>query len=191
MTATKRGFLRAGGVLALVASVFLALMGFVLVGATATIDEDFIIDTYKTEDGFAYVEEAEGGYHIEYFEDDDDLLPTIVKDDEIQLIAKLSKVVLAVMSVFIIGLAVAQFIFAILILSKLSKEKSSKKQIITLLVLSILTGSMLTAAFMIVALCLKDKKPTLQNINEIAAGNTTETTAAQTEVIEENKDEQN
>lgn len=186
MTATKKGFLRAGGVLAVIASVFLALMGFILVGATAIIDEDFIIDTYKTEDGFAYVEEAEGGYHIEYLEDEDDLLPKTVKDDEIQLIAKVSKIVLAVMAVFIGGLAIAQLIFAILILSKLSKEQSSKKLIITLLVLSILTGSMLTAAFMIVALCLKDKKPTLQNINEIAA----EQPSVEQNNTEENKDGQ-
>ena len=175
MTSTKKGFLRAGGILALIASIFMALMGLIFVGAAAVVSEDFIIEMYETEVGFTKIEEADGGYYIEYFEDDDDLRPTIVKDDEIQLIAKVSKTILAVMAVFIVGLAIAQFIFAILILSKLSKDKSSKKQIITLLVLSILTCTMLTAAFMIVALCLKDKKqPTLENINEIAAQNQVE-----------------
>ena len=66
------------------------------------------------------------------------------------------------------------------------KNISSKKHIITLLVFSILSNSTLTMAFMIVALCIKDKKVTLENINEIASQNGEQLTIEQLENTEQN-----
>ena len=169
MNVNKRGFLKAGSVLAIISAVFMLMTGGVLMSSVALVNEDFILDTYTEEIGYTRYIDADGSYYIEYFEDEDDLQPQRVEDDEIRLIAKITKVVLIVLSVVTIGLAVAQFVFAILISKNLKKDKSSKKQIITMLVLSILTSTTITAAFMIVALCLKDKpKATLENINEIA-----------------------
>lgn len=176
MTKTKKGFLKAGSIISIIAAVLSALMSFIFIAAANMIDEKFILETYETEIGYTYVEESDGGYYIEYYEDEDDLHATTVTDDEIQLIVTASKTILIVLTVFVLGLSVAEFVIAILILNKLSKNESKKGLIITLLVLSILSGTMLTTAFMIVALCLKDKpKATLENINEIAIEQTVET----------------
>ena len=173
MTTTKKGFLKAGSIIAIISAVLSALLSFVFIFSATMIDEKFILETYETELGYTYVEEADGSYYIEYYEDEDDVMygqKVKVTEDEIELIATISKALLIALSVFVVGLSAAQFIFAILILNKMGKDKSSKAQIITLLVLSIITGTMLTTAFMIVALCLKDKpKATLENVTEIAA----------------------
>lgn len=180
MTSTKKGFLKAGSILSIIASVSMALTGMVFLGISSLINEKFILKTYETETGYAYFEDTDGDYYIEYYEDEDDIVlgeKVRVTEDEIELIVEVSKAISLMLAVFILGLAISQFVISILILNKMSKDKSSKGLIIALLVLSIITGSMLTAAFMIVALCLKDKKqPTLENINEIAAeNNSTET----------------
>jgi len=186
MTSTKKGFLKAGGILAIIASVSIALFGMSFFGISNMLNEKLILETYKTESGYAYFEDADGNYYIEYYEDEEDILTgekMRVTEDEIELAVQFGKAILTVLAIFILGLAIAQFIISILVLNKMSKDKSSKGLIIALLVLSIITGSMLTSAFMIVALCLKDKKqPTLENISEIAAENTL------TEIKEEKQD---
>lgn len=179
MTTTKKGFLKAGSIISIIAAVLSALMSFIFISAATMIDEKFIIETYENEAGYAYFEDADGSYYIEYYEDEDDVILGVkqkVTDDEIQLIATASKTILIVLTVFVLGLSIAEFIIAILILNKLSKNESKKGLIIALLVLSIISGTMITSAFMIVALCLKDKpKATLENINEIATEQTVET----------------
>lgn len=169
MTSTKKGFLKAGAIISIVTAVLSALMSFVFISAATMINEQFILETYETEIGYTYHEDIDGSYYIEYYEDEDDLLPQTVTEEDIELIATASKTILIVMTVFVLGLSIAEFIFAILILNKLSKNESRKGQIITLLVLSAISGTIVTTAFMIVALCLKDKpKVTLENVTEIA-----------------------
>ena len=124
--------------------------------------------------------------YIEYFEDEDDLRPTIVQDDEILLTAKIAKGAIIAMSVITIGIAIVQYIFGSKILKDVKKNIASKKHIITLLVFSILSNSTLTMAFMIVALCIKDKKVTLENINEIASQSGEQITLDQLENTEQN-----
>lgn len=173
MSTNKKGFIKAGSVLAIVSGAFIIMFSFILLLAGFAIDEQFVIDTYKTEPGYQYVEEADGGYHIEYNDVEDGiLLVETVTDDEIQLIVTVSKVMLFTITAFCFGLSVAEIVIASIMLNKLKKNESKKSLIITMLVLSVLVGGILTTAFMIVALCLKDKKPTLENINEIATERT-------------------
>lgn len=172
MTETKKNFIKTGSILAVIASIFIALFGFVMIPVACLIDEDFVIATYKSEPGYAYHEELDGGYYIEYTDVEDGIVQVYkVTDEDIKLVATVGRVMSILIATFCIGLGVAEFVLAVLIMNKLAKNKQNKGLIIAMLVISGLTGSVVTFAFMIVALCLKDKKPTLENINEIAMQN--------------------
>ena len=189
MNPTKRSFLKAGAILAIISAVFMVFTGISMFTLSSSVDEKFILEMYEMEYQYVKVPELDGGYHIEYFEDEDDLRPTIVEDDEIIMTAKIAKGAIIAMSVITIGIAVVQYIFGSKILKDVKKNIASKKHIITLLVFSILSNSTLTMAFMIVALCIKDKKITLENINEIASQNGEQLTIDQLTQTEENKED--
>ena len=189
MNPTKRSFLKAGAILAIISAVFMVFTGISMFTLSSSVDEKFILEMYEMEYQYVKVPELDGGYHIEYFEDEDDLRPTIVQDDEILLTAKIAKGAIIAMSVITIGIAIVQYIFGSKILKDVKKNIASKKHIITLLVFSILSNSTLTMAFMIVALCIKDKKVTLENINEIASQNGEQITIEQLENTEDNKED--
>ena len=189
MNPTKRSFLKAGAILAIISAVFMVFTGISMFTLSSSVDEKFILEMYEMEYQYVKVPELDGGYHIEYFEDEDDLRPTIVEDDEIIMTAKIAKGAIIAMSVITIGIAVVQYIFGSKILKDVKKNIASKKHIITLLVFSILSNSTLTMAFMIVALCIKDKKITLENINEIASQNGEQLTIDQLTQTEQNKED--
>ena len=189
MNPTKRSFLKAGAILAIISAVFMVFTGVSMFSLANSINEEFVLEMYKMEYQYTKVPELYGGYHIEYFEDEDDLRPTIIEDDEILLTAKIAKGAIIAMSVIIIGIAVVQYIFGTKILKNLKNNLARKKQIITLLVFSILSNSTLTMAFMIVALCIKDKKVTLENINEIASQSGEQLTIEQLTQTEQNDEE--
>ena len=189
MNSTKRSFLKAGAILAIISAVFMVLTGVSMFSIANSINEEFVLEMYKMEYQYTKVTELDGGYHIEFFEDEDDLRPTIVEDDEIIMTAKIAKGAVIALSVIIVGIAVVQYIFGNKILRNVKKNIASKKQIITLLVFSILSNSTLTMAFMIVALCIKDKKVTLENINEIASQNGEQITIDQLTQTEQNNEE--
>jgi len=189
MNPTKRSFLKAGAILAIISAVFMVFTGISIFTLSSSVNEKFILEMYEMEYQYVKVPELDGGYHIEYFEDEDDLRPTIVQDDEILLTAKIAKGAIIAMSVITIGIAIVQYIFGSKILKDVKKNIASKKHIITLLVFSILSNSTLTMAFMIVALCIKDKKVTLENINEIASQNGEQLTIDQLENTEDNKED--
>jgi len=189
MNPTKRSFLKAGAILAIISAVFMVFTGISIFTLSSSVNEKFILEMYEMEYQYVKVPELDGGYHIEYFEDEDDLRPTIVEDDEILLTAKIAKGAIIAMSVITIGIAIVQYIFGSKILKDVKKNIASKKHIITLLVFSILSNSTLTMAFMIVALCIKDKKVTLENINEIASQNGEQLTIDQLENTEDNKED--
>ena len=189
MNPAKRSFLKAGAILAIISAVFMVFTGISMFTLSNSVNEKFILEIYEMEYQYVKVPELDGGYYIEYFEDEDNLRPTIVEDDEIILTAKIAKGAIIAMSVIIIGIAVVQYIFGSKILKDVKKNIASKKHIITLLVFSILSNSTLTMAFMIVALCIKDKKVTLENINEIASQSGEQLTIDQLENTEDNKED--
>jgi len=190
MNTTKKSFLKAGAIVAIVMACFTLFSGISIALSFNLINEKTIIDTITYELDADYYEDAEGNYYIEYFEDEDDIRPERIEQEDIKTYTKLAKVFVVVASIVVIGVAIAQYIFGVKILKNLKKNISKKGHIITLLVLSILTNTMVTMAFMIVALCIKDtQKVTLQNINEIASQSGEQLTIDQLEQEEQNKEE--
>ena len=189
MNPTKKNFLKAGGIIAIISAVFLIFTGFSCISALSMVDEENILSTITYGIDYEYFENEDGSYYIEYFEDEDDLRPERLEQKDIQDMVKIAKGVLIGFSVLIFAISLVQFIFAVKILKNLKKGISKKSHIITLLVFSILTDTILTAAFMIVALCIKDKKVTLENINEIASQNGEQITIEQLTQTEQNKED--
>lgn len=163
MSNVKKGFLKAGSIIGVIASTFLIIFGIVFFSATSLISEQDIVDSYSSEPGYNYYPETDGSYTIEYLEDGE---VYTITSEEIKMMTNVVKAVLIVLGFCCLGYAVALLVMSILVLKNANRDLAKKGQIITLLVLSALMGSVLPMAFMIVALCIKDKKPTLENINE-------------------------
>ncbi len=190
MNVTKRNFLKAGAIIAIVSAVFMLFTCFGFISSIGMIDEELMLNTITYETDYEYFENEDGSYYIEYFEDEDDLRPERLEQKDIQDMVKIAKGVLVGLSVLIFAISLVQFIFSVKILKNLKKGISKKSHIITLLVFSILTDTILTAAFMIVALCIKDNpKVTLENINEIATQSGEQLTIEQLEKTEDNKED--
>lgn len=164
MSATKKGFLKAGAILGIVVSSIMALFGMIMFSSMDIVTEDMVKNSYSIEQNYALYEDVDGSYTIEYTDEEGQTI--VVSQEEVQLVVKVSKIVLLVIGLLIVGYSVAVMVVSILILKKVNKEVNPKGLTITLLVLSALMGSVLIMVFMIVALCLKDKKPTLENIDE-------------------------
>ena len=111
MNPTKRSFLKAGAILAIISAVFMVFTGISMFTLSNSVNEKFILEMYEIEYQYVKVPELDGGYHIEYFEDEDDLRPTIVEDDEIILTAKIAKGVIIAMSVITIGISRISAVF--------------------------------------------------------------------------------
>lgn len=174
MSSTKRGFVKAGGILAIVASSIALLFSLIVLCISFVINEAFIVEIFKADSDYRYVEGVGGSYYFELIdttgvESEDEI---IIKSEDIELMVTTVKAVVLCSVAYCLGMSIAEMVLAILILNKLNKNEVKKGSIIALLVVSLLTGGIITAGFMIVVLCLKDKKPTLENINEIAVERT-------------------
>ena len=167
MNTTKRGFLKAGAILGIIAAAFSILSGLGMFSVDGVVTEDIIKEIYSTEMGYKLTETNEG-YTIEFTEDGETVTIT---SEQIQNVLEIAKVVMIVLGVIIIGVSVAMLTISILILKRLKNRTVHKGLIITLLVLGALMSSLLIVGFMIVALCIKDKVATLENIEEIAKEN--------------------
>lgn len=167
MNSTKRGFLKAGAILGIIAAAFSILSGLGMFSVDGVVTEDIIKEIYSTETGYKLTETNEG-YTIEFTEDGETVTIT---SEQIQNVLEIAKVVMIVLGVIIIGVSVAMLVISILILKRLKNRTVHKGLIITLLVLGALMSSLLIVGFMIVALCIKDKVATLENIEEIAKEN--------------------
>lgn len=167
MNSTKRGFLKAGAILGIIAASFSILSGLGMFSVDGVVTEDIIKEIYSTETGYKLTETNEG-YTIEFTEDGETVTIT---SEQIQNVLEIAKVVMIVLGVIIIGVSVAMLTISILILKRLKNRTVHKGLIITLLVLGALMSSVLIVGFMIAALCIKDKVATLSNIEEIAQEN--------------------
>ena len=132
MNSTKKAFLLAGSILGIVEAASLMLLALSLFFMFGTID----IETVR----LILEEEA-----------------ILLSDIELAQIAEISNMLIVVMAAYILGISVSMLVLSIVVLKQRNKGVSRKGCIIALLVISILCANVLTAAFMIVALCLKDK----------------------------------
>ena len=168
MTSTKRGFLKAGAIIGIVASVLMSLFSLIFIPVSNYFTEDMMLESYKVEENYNYVETPDGSYYVEYTFNGETIRVT---EAEIQMLTKIVKGVFIAITIIVIIQSIPVFVLSIIMLNKLKKNSVSKGLIIALLVLSIISSNVLIMAFMIVALCLKDKpqiEPNLENINEIA-----------------------
>ena len=132
MNGTKKAFLLAGSILGIVEAASLIMMALSLFSMLGTID----VETVR----LILEEEA-----------------ILFTDIELAQIAELSNTIIVVMSAYILGISVSMLVLSIVVLNQRNKGVSKKGCIIALLVISILSANIITAAFMIVALCFKDK----------------------------------
>lgn len=139
MNGTKKAFLLAGSILGIIEAASMILIAISLFSVVGSIDVNAVI-TLLEEEAMLY------------------------SDVELAAIAELTNTIIAIMSAYIAGMSVAMLVLSIIVLKQRNKGVSKKGTIIALLVISILNANILTAAFMIVALCLKDK--TAQEIVE-------------------------
>ena len=157
MNKTKKGFLTAGSIIAIISAILGILVSILLFSFGAGLKEKHIIEIYKMDEACEYHENADGSYYIIDI-DEETGAETILKESEIELVVKIVKGFLIVAACLEIGFGVAMMIVAIQLLKATNKNEEKKGKTIALLVLSALTGEVLTLAFMIVALCLKNKQ---------------------------------
>ena len=132
MNGTKKAFLLAGSILGIVEAASLIMMALSLFSLIGTIDVEAV--------RLLLEEEA-----------------VLFTEMELVQITELVNVIIPAMAIYITGISVSMLVLSVVVLKQRNKGVSKKGCIIALLVISILSANIITAAFMIVALCLKDK----------------------------------
>lgn len=140
MNKTKKGFLIAGGILAVIGAALSIILSLVI----QSLDIEAIRELFVEEIAEMTPEEAE-------------TMLLFIKE------------LIGGVSIFTIAFSVVNLVLGILIIVKTKNETISKGLIITELVFSILGSGTLTMIFMIVALCLKDEptKPKNSDVDTI------------------------
>ncbi len=163
MSSTKKGFMRAGSIISIVLAVIFVLGGLITFGSDSFINKELVLGIYRA-DTINYREiEDENGISFEYIGSDITMKGTIITEDDINLVVTFAKNILKFVSWSLIILAVLNMVFAIMVLNVASKGSNNIGSIITLLIISVVSMNMITMAFMIVALCLKNKAPEVEN----------------------------
>lgn len=167
MTNTKKGFLTAGSIIAIVFAGVGLLMSILLFSLGANITEKQMVKMYTMDETVQYIEnEEDGSYVLKFFDEETGEEIETMTEEEIEIIAKVVKGLLIFAACTEIALDVAILPIAILLLKSTNKKEEKKGLTIALLVMSVLSGDIVTLAFMIVALCLKNKQsePAYQQI---------------------------
>ena len=163
MDTTKKGIIKAGAIIAIVIAVLTLISGASIFGtAGEIITENSIVEIIKQEEGYTYVEDGES-YFIEY--EEDGVAVRITKDD-LLVTVKLVRRVVNVFLIISLVLAGVCILVANSLLKSAEQGKRCTGKIIALMIMSIFLGNMATFVLMIVALCIKDKKITLENVND-------------------------
>ena len=155
MNKTKKGFLNAVSIITIIASAFGILYGlvFMFVGSNL-LTEDLIVDVFKDDQEYTYVEYEDGSYCFEYMEDG---VKGEITEKQIEFVISLFASILNIAGLTVLGISIAKLVLAIRILNKTSKDQYSKGNTIALLVLSVLGCNLLETIFLIIAMCSKDK----------------------------------
>ena len=157
MTKTKSGFLKAGAILGIIWAGFFAIFGMTLFTIQGELSHKYIIEDImeykKTE--YDTINNFDGSITYKLTKDGE---TRTIESEKLDEIIELSKKVLTVGGIYVLAFSVASLALSILVLVNSEKEKANKGLIISLLCVSVFSANILTLAFMIVALCLKDKK---------------------------------
>ena len=158
MTKTKSGFLKAGSIIAIVMSVLLVLTGFIFIKSSSLVTTDMVMYVaYGVENGqYRTITVTDGIRLYEFY--DANGSRQIVQADAVDDVTTLAKSILKTAGIVSIVLETATLAIAICTLCATNKGQAKTGLIITQLVLALFSANLVTFAFMIVALCLKNKK---------------------------------
>lgn len=147
MNNTKKGFMYAGGILGIIASVVAIMTGVIALITTSVIDFNFVNEVINEMNATATTAE-------EFI---------VLTEAQINTVVRISRVITVIFGLSALGLGIANSILSNKVI-KLGAAGSNKKGVvIALLVLSVLIGNVVTMAFMITALCLKFDEPKPNN----------------------------
>ena len=133
MNNTKKGFITAATIIGIIEAASLIFIGLILLISFKSIDAEMILSILAAEEEL------------------------ILTDAEISFILSFSKIFMVIFSIYSIVMGAAMLTLSILVLKNKNKGVFKKGLAIALLVISVLNGNMLSTAFIIVALCIKDK----------------------------------
>ena len=179
MNKTRRAFLNAGSIIAIVLAVVSTLLGIISIVVAPFVSTENLCDIYEKDvENYKtyYVNDnkQEGIDHFVELNDRGEETSVIIYVKDLKNLAEITQTFLKSVGWGVIILEVASFITAIFVLKDASKPTNRIASIITLLVLSLFTGNMVTFAFMIVGLCLKNKIPVeleVENFNNLNNNN--------------------
>ena len=147
MAGTKRGFMYAGGILAIIVGAMFVFGALIAFAARSVIDTNFVTRVIEEINRTATTAEE----------------MITASEENIALITKLARNLTLIGGVAMVAFAVVNILFGVKVIN-LGRASSDKKGcVITLLVFSVLCGNFLTVAFMIVALCLKFNNTTAKS----------------------------
>jgi len=155
MNKTRKGILYAASIVTIVSCVFAIIGSIILLVIAPIIDEQTVLDLYKSDPTTEIVEDVDGGYTI-YVKDDYGEVLTI-DDETLVVIVKVIKVGCIAICLFSFALALAKFILAIQILRANGKDEYKTGRVIALLVLSILSTSIIETILIVISMCVKQK----------------------------------
>lgn len=158
MSKTKRGFLKAGAIIGIVAAALIAVFGLICFMGQSIVTREFVVQaTFKCkENEYTTIENFDGSFTYK-FVNENGIVEELTSADA-DTVASLAKAVLTTMGVYCIAMSIASVVISVFVLLNASNDKCKIGYVIALLVLSLLTCNFITAAFMIVALCLKNNK---------------------------------
>lgn len=156
MNQTRKGFLTASTILTIVSSVLAILLSFGIAYLAGQMTEEIFKETYQEDSLYTYYEEANGEYYFLYT-DENGTIQTL-DDSEIQMIAKVARVMIGAVAVGCLAFACTRLILAIIVLKNTNKKIYKKGLVITLLVFDILEMSVLEIIFLGIAMVSPDKQ---------------------------------
>lgn len=169
MSKTKKGFLNAGAIISIVLAVVFILLGVVFLGANSFINKNFVVEAYKADPEYRDISEGEE-IKFEYVGTDQTLVGTVITGEDIEIVVTLVQNVVKFFAWILIILAVLNIVLPVLVFGVVNKESDGIGSIIGLLIVSVLSFNFITMAFMITALCLKNKpKENAEQPKEIEA----------------------
>lgn len=165
MSSKKKGFLKAGTILGIVVAVIMLLSAIAVFATKNLVTTDFVKEVLVASEEYVNIE------GVIYEKTSTGATGAVLTEEEIKLTVDIIQSGMTMIGIFCIGIGAAMLVVSILLIHKTNKLQYSMGLTIALLVLSLFAGNLITMAFMIVALCIKDPKPTIENINKIAENN--------------------
>lgn len=176
MNTTRRAFLNAGSIIAIIVAVVFTLLAIISIVVAPIVTADNLAEVYEKDTAsyktyYVNGDKAEGYDYFVELNDRGEETRTIIYIEDLDDLAKITQTFLKSVGWVTLVLSVASFIVSIFVMKEANRLTNHIAPIITLLVLSLCLGNLVTFAFMIVGLCLKNK-PIMEIVNEQSGSST-------------------